>query len=110
MRGLFFLFFLLATPVWAAGGVNLDTSTQVTFTDCSSSGSTAQTLAAGDYLMTVHDEAVWLCLADSNSTCSSGGVKFAAGYGMKITIGAGGKSASCRSSGSTGDIQFTKAG
>lgn len=110
MRKLLALCALLAAGVASAGPVVLDSSVQKTFTNCDSGGSSAQTIAAGSYLVTVHDEAVWLCLADSSATCASGGTKLPAGTVMLMSIGAGGKSAACRSSGSTGDVEFTKAG
>lgn len=92
----------------ALGGIQLDTATLKTFTDCAAGGSAAQTVAAGDYLLTVNDEATWLCMTDSASTCASGGAKLPSGFGIIITIGAGGQSVSCRSTNSTGDLQFTK--
>lgn len=104
---------LLAAVLFGAvsfAGIALDQTVTKTFTDCSASGSVAQTVTGGEYLLTVTTEDVWLCLADSASTCASGGTKFPPGFGMVITIGAGGQSASCRSTNATGDIQFTRKG
>lgn len=103
------LFPLVVAALAAAGPIQLDQATTKTFTDCSASGSAAQTITQGTYLMTVTTEDVWLCLADSSSTCSSGGTKFPAPFAMQFSVGSGGISASCRSGSATGDIQFTKA-
>jgi hypothetical protein len=99
---------LLATA--AAAQIALDQTTTKTFTDCSSGGSAAQTLTAGTYLMTVTTEDVWLCQAASASTCASNGTKFGAPFAMLYEVPRGGLSISCRSSGSTGDLQFTRKG
>ncbi len=108
MRKLWLLVLLFAFGA-SADGIAL-TSTLVTFTDCSSSGSSAQTVPAGTYLLTVTDEAVWLCQADSASTCATLGTKLPSGTVMLYTVGRGGASVSCRSTGSTGDLNLTKAG
>lgn len=109
MRKLWPLLLLLA-GIAVAGPINLQPGTIVTFTDCSSSGSVAQTIAGGSYVVTVTDEDTWLCLADSAATCASGGTKFPKGTAIHLAIGNGGQSAACRSTASTGDIQFTKGG
>lgn len=101
---------LLALASDVRADVQLDQAVIKNFTDCSSGGSVAQTLTGGSYVMTVHDEAVWLCLADSASTCASGGSKFPAGFGMVIRINNGGQSVSCRSAASGGDLTFTRKG
>lgn len=103
------LFLLLAFGAFA-DGVNLNPAVQKTFTDCSSSGSTAQTVAGGVYLVSAVTETVWVCFADSASTCASGGTILPAGSLLLISIGNAGQSVSCRSAASTGDLQFTKAG
>jgi hypothetical protein len=94
----------------ASAQIALDQTVTKTFTDCASGGSAAQTLTRGTYLMTVTTEDVWLCVADSGSTCASNGTKFGAPFAMLFEVGAGGTSASCRSTNSTGDLQFTRKG
>lgn len=110
MRNALLLAALLAfaSPV-SAQGLNLDTATQFTFTDCASGGSAAQTVTQGLYVFTVTDADTFLCVADSASTCASGGVKWPLGTVVRLSVGRGGKSMSCRSSTSTGDLQFTLA-
>jgi hypothetical protein len=108
MRSLWLL--SLVAGVALGQSIPLDPTVQKTFTNCSASGSVAQTIAPGTYLMTVSgDEDVWLCQAASASTCASSGTKFASGFAMRITITTDTTSASCRSTNATGDIQFTKA-
>lgn len=99
---------LVAGP--ALAGIALDQTTIITFTDCASGGSAAQTLKGG-YLMTATDEDVWVCITDSGSTCASGGTRLPLGLAMFISIGnfVTSKSVSCRSAASTGDLQFTPA-
>lgn len=109
MRKLAALLALVACAA-LAGGINLDQSKTYTFTDCSSGGSSAQTIPEGTYLLTVTDESTWLCLADTASTCATLGTKYGSPFGMLLTVGRGGKSASCRSTGSTGDLQLTLTG
>jgi hypothetical protein len=96
---------------WAQAGIGLDQGTIVTFTDCASGGSSAQTVTGSDYLVTVTDESTWICITASASTCASGGTKLPVGA-MRLTIGnpATTKSVSCRSTNGGGDVQFTKAG
>lgn len=108
MRRLFLLSLFLSLAA-AADGINLNPAVIKTFTDCSSSGSSAQTVVGGTYLLTIADENVWLCFTDSGSTCASGGVKLPSGTVMKISIANAGQSVSCRSTSSTGDAQFTSA-
>jgi hypothetical protein len=88
--------------------ISLDTSTLFTFTDCASGGSAAQTVTGGRWLVTVNDEATWVCITDSASTCASGGTKLPSGMAFLLDVNANGKSISCRSSGSTGDLQFSR--
>lgn len=99
---------LLAAASMGAGGISLDTGIRAEFTDCASGGSSATTLTAGDYLLRITDESVFLCFAASGSTCASGGEKFPAGTVMKLTIGADQRSVSCRSAASGGDAIFTR--
>lgn len=94
----------------ASAGIQLNQTVVKTFTNCEAGGSAAQTLTGGDYLMTVHDESTWVCLADSASTCASLGTKFPPGFAMVITINNAGQSVSCRSAGVTGDVEFTRKG
>jgi hypothetical protein len=108
MRKLWPLLLLIAGA--APAQVALDQATTKTFTDCSSSGSVAQTLTEGTYLMTITTEDVWLCQAASASTCGSGGTKFGAPFAMLFAVPRGGLSISCRSGSSTGDLQFTLKG
>jgi hypothetical protein len=97
-----------ATPTLAQGLV-LDTATTFTFTDCASIGSSAQTITEGVYVLTVTDADTFLCIADSGSTCGTLGTKFPMGAIVKLAVGRSGKSMSCRSSTSTGDLQLTRA-
>lgn len=90
--------------------IQLNPAVIKTFTDCSSGGSVAQSIDQGTYLMTVTTEDVWLCQAESASTCASGGTKFGAPFAMLFEVPRGGLSISCRSTSSTGDLQFTKKG
>lgn len=108
MRKLALLGVALFSFAAAAIGIQLDQSKTYTFTDCSSGGSSAQAIPEGTYLLTVTDESTWLCTADSASTCATLGTKYGAPFGMLLTVGRGGKSASCRSTGSTGDLQLTR--
>jgi hypothetical protein len=108
MRRLLLLLPLLAFT--AGAQIMLDQTSIVTFTDCASGGSAAQALARGTYLMTVTGEDTWLCLAESGATCASGGTKYGAPFAMLIAINGSQLSAACRSSSSTGDIQFTRKG
>lgn len=110
MRKLGLVLALLAIGGVASAQIALDQTTTKTFTDCSSSGSVAQTLTAGTYLMTITTEDVWVCQAASASTCASAGTKFGAPFAMLFEVPRGGLSISCRSSSSTGDLQFTRKG
>jgi len=75
------------------------------FTNCSSSGSASQAIAAGSYLFRVRDEPVWLCWA---ATCTgSDGEWFNTGFAMILDFNAE-TTLSCRSAGSTGDAIITK--
>ena len=103
------LLLALASAVAFAGGINLDTAKSYDFTDCSASGSAAQTLTVGVYLLTVSDSNTFLCLAATGSTCVTGGRKLPQGLGMMISIGADQVSVSCRSVSATGDLSFTGA-
>lgn len=79
------------------------------FTNCESGGSAAQTLSPGfNYVMRVLDESTYVCFASSGSTCASGGERFSANFAMRIHITSDHKSISCRSSGGTGDVLFTR--
>ena len=96
--------------LWAlAAPINPDPATIKTFTNCEAGGSAAQTLAGGPHLMTVTGEDTYVCVADSASTCASGGTIYPLGTVIHITFGNAAHSVSCRSAGSGGDLQFTKA-
>ncbi|MDP2270913.1 MAG: hypothetical protein Q8K32_09295 [Archangium sp.] len=99
---------LLAVVAFAAPGLNLDTAATYTFTDCASGGSAAQTVPEGTYVLTVTTDDTFLCQADSASTCATLGTKWPAGTIVLLSVGRGGKSMSCRSSSSTGDLQLTR--
>lgn len=109
MRKTFLLLLALVSLVASADGVLLDTSKRFEFTDCSSGGSSAQTITEGTYLLRITDESTWLCFAASSSTCATLGEKFPSGTVMKITIPRSGLSVSCRSAASGGDAIFTSA-
>lgn len=101
---------VLAPLAFAAGGLTLDTSVRFEFTDCSSSGSSSQSvIGQTTYLMRVTGEDVFVC---PTSTCSTGGEKYPQGTVVAITVpGATPTSTtaySCRSAASTGDVIFTK--
>lgn len=108
MRKLGLLALLVACA--AAAQIQLNQAVIKTFTDCAAGGSAAQTLDQGTYLMTVTTEDLWMCQAESGSTCVSGGTKFGAPFAMLFEVPRSGLSVSCRSTGSTGDLQFTKKG
>ena len=106
----FGLLLLLVGSFAFAGAISFDTSVRKEFTDCSSNGSSAQTLSSGSvYVFRVTDEDTFVCFAASASTCASGGEKFPMGTVMLVTITGDTKSVSCRSPGSTGDAIFTRA-
>ena len=109
MRKLLTLLAVLLGAAAVAAGINLNTSSRVEFTDCASAGSAAQTVPGGSYLMRVTDKDVFICFADSASTCATLGEKMPANTVILLTIGNGGQSVSCRSSDSTGDVIFTRA-
>lgn len=93
-----------------AGGINLLTGTRFEFTDCASGGSAAQTLTTPrQYLLRVTDADVFLCFAESGSTCATGGEKFPSGTVILLNVTSDKASVSCRSSASTGDVIFTAA-
>lgn len=100
---------LLALPALARGAINLALGTRFEFTDCAAGGSAAQTLALGQYLFRVTDEAVFVCFAAAGSTCAAGGEKFPGGMAMLLNVTGDKVSVSCRSAGATGDAIFTKA-
>lgn len=102
------LLLLLPALALAGGGINLALGTRFEFTDCAAAGSAAQTLAQGQYLFRVTDEATFVCFAQAGSTCLSGGEKFPAGLAMLINITGDKTSVSCRSAGAAGDVIFTK--
>lgn len=107
MRKLALVAVLLFASLAVAAGLALDTSQRFEFTDCASGGSAAQTVTEGQYLMRVTDTDVYMCTADSGSTCATGGERFPVGTVIVVTFGRGGKSTSCRSSASTGDLILT---
>lgn len=88
----------------AGAGVTLITGTRFEFTNCSSGGSAAQTVTAGKYLFRVLGEDTAVCY---DSTCAANGEWFPAGTVLLLTI-QNSQSISCRSSGSTGDVIFTR--
>lgn len=108
---------LVSWPALAGIGIGLDVTRQYSFLNCS--GSAAQTVPGGQYLVTITGEDTWECSSDSASTCTSGtgggvgnigAVRLPLGTVFIQSIGAGGRSVSCFSSGSTGNIVFTRAG
>lgn len=104
MRKLGLLTLFLAGLAFAAGaGITLRPTVRFEFTNCSSSGSSAQTLTAGPYVFRATDEDVWFCFA---TTCSSGGERWPLGTVIKLEMPAG--DVSCRSTNSTGDAIFTR--
>jgi hypothetical protein len=87
----------------------LDTAVRSEVTDCASGGSAAGTLTAGEtYLMRVTDADTFVCFAASASTCAANGEKFPQGTIIRMTANGNQVSWSCRSSGSNGDVIFTK--
>ena len=110
MRKLFALG-LFAALAMGATGIDLNTAVRTELTDCAAAGSSpALTLVRGtSYLMRVTDSDVFLCFAESASTCGSGGEKFPVGTVMLFTATGNKVSVSCRSTASTGDAIFTQA-
>ena len=100
---------LLAVAALGFSSIPLDTNVRFEFTDCASGGSVAQTVTGGSYLFRVTDADVFVCFAESASTCATGGEKFPSGTVMLLTVPGVSKSMSCRSSASTGDAIFTRA-
>jgi hypothetical protein len=103
----------LALAVWPmaslAGPPVLNSSAAVyTFTDCAAGGSGSQSIVPGAYLITVTGENSWVCTA---ATCASGGTLLPLGFAGVMQVGQPGTSqaVSCRSTGSTGDVQFSRA-
>lgn len=84
----------------------LTVGTRFEFTDCSSSGSSAQSVTKASYLMRVTDSDVFVCLA---ATCAAGGEKFPVGTVLLVDFPETTQSVSCRSTGSAGDVILTKA-
>lgn len=90
--------------------VSLNLNTRFEFTDCSSSGSSSQSVLPGNYVMRITDENVFVCYA---ATCASpNGEKWPVGTVISIKIGGGGVNPaavtlSCRSASSTGDLILT---
>ena len=110
MRKALLLLLLLAALSAAAGGLLLRTGTRFEFTDCSASGSSAQTLTGPTrYLFRVTDADVWVCFAESAATCGSGGEKFPVGTTLLLSMPATGLSVACRSTAANGDAIFTRA-
>jgi hypothetical protein len=76
------------------------------FTNCATTGSSAQVLANGDYTMTVLDERTTVCFG---SVCDGGvGSDFPSGYGQQLRLNGadGGTPVACLSAGATGDVHF----
>ncbi len=74
------------------------------FANCTAGGSAAQSLTAGTYMLTVLTEPVTICYA---ATCAAGGRTLPANSIVTIKVAAT-TSVSCRSAGSTGDLEYTK--
>lgn len=99
---------LVAGSALAQSAITLVSGSKVEFTDCSGSGSSAQAVPPGKYLMRVTDADTFICIAESAATCASGGEKFPLGTVLSIYFGGfANKSVACRSSG-TGDVIFTR--
>ena len=120
MRKTALLLALVATA--ALAGINIETDgasntsgRRVEMTDCNAVGGDAGTanyglLNEGNYLMRVTGEDVFLCFAvDGGQICASGGEKFPSNTVACMTAPRGGWTLSCRSSGATADVVFTKA-
>lgn len=106
----FLLVLLMCGLAYAGQPISINPNVTLDFTDCSSSGSSAQLLHGGDYVLTVTDEDVWLCWA---ATCGSGGRRWPVGTVINLHFGGGSGNdtqLSCRSAGSTGDANFTAGG
>lgn len=79
--------------------------TPKTFTDCSSGGSSAQTVLAGtQFVRTGPSEGVWYCTALSAATCASGGEFLPPNFAGHINFRSDQVSVACRSALSTGDL------
>lgn len=106
------LVLLVALLGYAAGsGVQMQPGTRFEIDNCPSGGSSSSTtLPTGDWLFRVSaDEGTWICYA---TTCAAAGEWFPANFVMMLHIEAGntGQRIECHSTGSTGDVIFTKAG
>ncbi len=74
------------------------------YTNCSSGGSANQSITAGTYMLVVLDEATTVCYA---STCAANGRTLPVSSILVIKFPSN-TTVSCRSAGSTGDLQYTK--
>lgn len=104
-------------------GITLFPSTRFEFLNCAVEGSTAQTVTEGTYLLRVTDEDLHICMAAASQTDGGKGAgcqtpdggtvetgdKFPTGMAMMLSIPAGGKSVTCRSTLATGDLLLTRA-
>jgi len=111
MKRLLLLAVVLAAGVAMAVGFTLTATTDTTFTDCSSGGSSAQTLSAsGSYwVRTSSAEGLFMCMAASSSTCASNGTFLPPGSSVLINFSSSQLSISCRSASSTGDLYLAPA-
>ncbi len=136
MRKLFLVGLLGVAVAAFGGGIALDTTRRLEFTNCPAAGGDGGTLhagslIAGQYLMRVKDEDVSICfheyassapacpytLSDGGSAGSStcwactdgGGEFFPRGTVMTVSVPNAGLGFSCRSATATGDVAFTHA-
>lgn len=103
--------FAVTAAAPSAPGIRLDQSVVKKFTNCPATGSAAQVVPNGKYLMTVNDEKTTVCIG---AICDGGyGTEFASGFGMSTaftaTDGGAGVPVACLSAGATGDVSFTLA-
>lgn len=90
----------------AYAGPRLNPANYFTLTNCAADGSTNTTITvSGDYLMTVTDERVYVCLLDAG--CDVAGHPYAADFSMRQSFNAP-TPISCRSTNATGDVTFTQ--
>lgn len=78
-------------------------ATTTDFANCGAGGSASNTIAAGTWQLGVFDETVWICYA---ATCAAGGRRVPASTVLVVKVPSL-TTISCRSTGATGDLEYT---
>lgn len=102
----FLLLLVLVVATAALAGIALDPSQRFEINNCAAGGSSSVAPIEGQYLFRVVTTDTWVCLA---ATCASGGELFTAGTVFLWQVPRGGLTVSCRSTGSTGNVIWTRA-